>query len=453
MSFASTNPTTGQLLGTYPEHTAHDVELRLQSAWDGWKKWSRTPLSERTAFLIRLADLLEKRVEEYAQLITMEMGKPIGEARGEVKKAAFGARHFGEEGAGYIEPHAIPGTPGRVVYESLGPIFAVMPWNLPFWQVLRFFIPAALVGNTVVVKHAETVQGCALAMETLVQDAGGPQGLYVNLSVQRGAVPAIIADPRIRAVTVTGSVPAGRAVAQQAGLHGKKVVLELGGSDPFVVLEDADLAKAVQLGVTSRYSNNAQSCIAAKRFLIAEPIADAFIQAFVEQASALKVGDPLLPDTKLGPQARADLRATTERQVSDAVAAGGRVLTGGKSLDGPGYFYPPTVLVDLPHNAAVAREEFFGPVALVFTFKTDEEAVRLANDTEFGLGAAVFSRDPARANAVAAQIEAGAIFINDFVRSDPRAPFGGVKGSGVGRELGALGARELTNAKLIWEVN
>jgi acyl-CoA reductase-like NAD-dependent aldehyde dehydrogenase len=453
MTFESKNPTTGELLGTYPEHTAQDVQLRLQSAWDSWKKWSRTPLAERTAFLIRLADLLEKRVEEYARLITMEMGKPIGEARGEVKKAAFGARHFGEEGAAYIEPQPIPGTPGRVVYESLGPIFAVMPWNLPFWQVLRFFIPAALVGNTVVVKHAETVQGCALALETLVQDAGGPPGLYVNLSVQRGVVPAIIADPRIRAVTVTGSVQAGRAVAQQAGLHGKKVVLELGGSDPFVVLEDADVAKAVQLGVTSRYSNNAQSCIAAKRFLIAEPIADAFIQGFVEQASALKVGDPLLPDTKLGPQARADLRATTERQVSDAIAAGARVLTGGKSLDGPGYFYPPTVLVDLPHDAAVAREEFFGPVALVFTFKTEEEAVRLANDTEFGLGAAVFSKDATRANAVAAQIEAGAIFINDFVRSDPRAPFGGVKGSGVGRELGALGARELTNAKLIWEAS
>jgi acyl-CoA reductase-like NAD-dependent aldehyde dehydrogenase len=307
------------------------------------------------------------------------------------------------------------------------------------------------VGNTVVVKHAETVQGCALALESLVKDADGPEGLYVNLSVQRGAVPAIIADPRIRAVTVTGSVAAGRAVAQQAGLHGKKVVLELGGSDPFIVLEDADIAKAVQLGVTSRYSNNAQSCIAAKRFLIAEPVAEAFTKAFVEQASALKVGDPLLPDTKLGPQAREDLRATTERQVSDAKAAGARVLTGGKSLDGPGYFYPPTVLVDLPHDAPVAREEFFGPVALFFTFKTDEEAIRLANDTEFGLGAAVCSKDAAHANAVAAQIEAGAVFINDFVRSDPRAPFGGVKGSGVGRELGALGARELTNAKLIWE--
>src|SRR5580698_1009037 len=451
MSFESINPTTGELLGTYPEHDAREVDIRLQRAWDGWLHWSRTPLSERTAFLLRLAGLLEERVEEYARLITLEMGKPIGEARGEVKKAAMGARHFAEDGAAYIQPETIPGTPSRVVYESLGPILAIMPWNLPFWQVLRFFIPAALVGNTVVVKHAETVQGCALALEALVRDAGGPEGLYVNISVQREAVPAIIADARVRAVTVTGSVRAGRAVAQLAGLHGKKVVLELGGSDPFVVLEDADIAKAVQLGVTSRYSNNAQSCIAAKRFLVAEPVADAFIKAFVEQASALKVGDPLLPDTKLGPQAREDLRATTERQVSQAVAAGGRVLTGGKSLPGPGYFYPPTVLVDVPHDAPVAREEFFGPVALVFTFKTEEEAVRLANDTDFGLGAAVWSKDPVRANAVAAQIEAGAIFINDFVRSDPRAPFGGVKGSGVGRELGELGARELTNAKLIWE--
>jgi acyl-CoA reductase-like NAD-dependent aldehyde dehydrogenase len=451
MAFESKNPTTGELLNIYPEHGAQEVELRLQSAWDGWKKWSRTPLSERTAFLIRLAELLEKRADDYARLITLEMGKPIAEAVGEVKKAAFGARHFAGEGAAYIQPEAIPGTPGRVVYESLGPVLAIMPWNLPFWQVLRFFIPAALVGNTVVVKHAETVQGCALALEALARDAGDPEGLYVNVSVQRGAVPAMIADARIRAVTVTGSVAAGRAVAQQAGLHGKKVVLELGGSDPFVVLEDADIAKAVQLGVISRYSNNAQSCIAAKRFLIAAPVADAFIKAFVEQASALKVGDPLLATTKLGPQAREDLRATTARQVSDAVAAGGRVLTGGKSIEGPGYFYPPTVLVDVPHDAPVAREEFFGPVALVFTFNTEEEAIRLANDTEFGLGAAVWSKNPERANAVASQIEAGAVFINDFVRSDPRAPFGGVKGSGVGRELGALGARELTNAKLVWE--
>jgi acyl-CoA reductase-like NAD-dependent aldehyde dehydrogenase len=453
MPFESKNPATGELLQTYPEHTAQEVEQRIKSVWDGWNHWSRTPVLQRTTLLVRLAELLEQRAEQYAKLITTEMGKPLGEAIGEVKKAAFGARHFAEAGESYIKPEPIPGTPGRVVYESLGPVLAIMPWNLPFWQVLRFFIPTALVGNTVLVKHAETVQGCALALETLVKDAGAPDGLYVNLSVQTGAVPAIIADPRIRAVTVTGSVKAGRAVAQLAGQHGKKVVLELGGSDPFIVLEDADIAKAAQLGVTSRYSNNAQSCIAAKRFLVAEPVADAFLKAFVEQASALKVGDPMQADTRLGPQARADLRATTERQVTEAVSAGGRVLTGGKTPPGPGYFYPPTVLVNVPHDAAVAREEFFGPVALVYTFKTEEEAIRLANDTEFGLGAAVWSKDAAHANRVAAQIEAGAVFINDFVRSDPRAPFGGVKASGVGRELGALGARELTNAKLIWEAS
>jgi acyl-CoA reductase-like NAD-dependent aldehyde dehydrogenase len=451
MSFESTNPTTGESLGTYPEHDAQEVDKRLQAAWDGWVSWSRTPFSERSAFLVRLADLLEERVEEYARLITLEMGKPIGEARGEVKKAASGARHFAQDGAAYVRTEAIAGTPGRVVYESLGPIFAVMPWNLPFWQVLRFFIPAALIGNTVIVKHAESVQGCALAIEKLIGDAGAPAGLYVNLSVQRGVVAKIIGDPRVRAVTVTGSVQAGRSVAQLAGIHGKKAVLELGGSDPFVVLEDADLAKAVQAGVTSRFSNNAQSCIAAKRFLIAEPVADAFIKSFIEQASALKVGDPLLADTRLGPLARRDLRDNTERQVRDAVAAGARVLLGGKSLPGPGNFFPPTVLVGLPHDSPIAREEFFGPVALVFTFKNEEEAIRLANDSDFGLGAAVWSKSPERANAVAARIEAGAVFINDFVRSDPRAPFGGQKASGFGRELGPQGARELTNAKLIWE--
>jgi acyl-CoA reductase-like NAD-dependent aldehyde dehydrogenase len=451
MTFKSTNPATGEVIGTYPEHTAHEVERRVQSAWDGWRQWSRTKVEERTAFLLRLGELLEKRAEEYGRLITSEMGKPLAEAIAEVKKSALGARHFAQEGAAYIRPEAIAGTPGRVMYEPLGPVLAIMPWNLPFWQVLRFFIPSALVGNTVLIKHAETVQGSAEALEELIAAAGGPAGLYTNLAVQTSVVPSLIADSRIRAVTVTGSVKAGRAVAQQAGAHGKKVVLELGGSDPFVVLEDADLGKAVQLGVTSRFSNNAQSCIAAKRFLVAEPIAEAFTRAFVEQAAALKVGDPMLPETKLGPQARADLRASTERQVAEAVAAGGRVLTGGKTPQGPGFFYPPTVLTGVPPDAPVAREEFFGPVAVIYTFKTDEEAVRMANDTEFGLGASVWSTSAERANTVASQIEAGAVFINDFVRSDPRAPFGGVKASGVGRELGALGARELTNAKLVWE--
>ncbi|AXC12591.1 Succinate-semialdehyde dehydrogenase [NAD] [Acidisarcina polymorpha] len=451
MSFTSINPTTGEVLNTYPEHSQEEVETRLQSAWDGWQRWSKTPLSERTGFLLRLADLLEQRADEYGRLITLEMGKPIGEAVNEVKKAATGARHFAQEGPAYLAPERIPGMPGRIEYQSLGPILAIMPWNLPFWQVLRFFIPTAMVGNSVVVKHAETVQGCALAIEKLISDAGAPEGLYVNLSVQREAAPKVIADPRIRAVTVTGSVAAGRAVAEIAGRYGKKVVLELGGSDPFIVLEDADLAKAAQLGVVSRYSNNAQSCIAAKRFFIAEQVAETFTKAFLGHAAGLKVGDPLLTETKLGPLARKDLLANTERQVKAAVAEGASVLLGGKALEGPGYFYPPTVLSGLPHDAAVAGEEFFGPVALFYTFKTEEEAIQLANDSEFGLGASVWSQNSERANAVALQLEAGAVFLNDFVRSDPRAPFGGMKASGFGRELGGLGARELTNAKFVWE--
>jgi acyl-CoA reductase-like NAD-dependent aldehyde dehydrogenase len=451
MSFESHNPATGDRLGVYPEHDAAETEQRLQLVWEGWQHWSRRPLSERRAFLVRLADLLEERAQDYGRLITLEMGKPIAEAVGEVKKAASGARHFAAAAESYLAREEIAGTPAHIIHQSIGPIFGIMPWNLPFWQVLRFFIPTALIGNTVLVKHAETVQGSAEALEQLVRDAGGPPGLYVNLAIQRDAAAAVIADRRIRAVTVTGSVAAGRAVAAEAGRHGKKVVLELGGSDPFIVLEDADLAKAVQLGVVSRYSNNAQSCIAAKRFLVAAPLVEAFTEAFVAQAAALPMGDPLQEGVKLGPLARPDLRANVHRQVQEAAKAGARVLTGGTLPEGPGNFYPPTVLIGLPPDAAIAQEEFFGPVAMIFSFETDEEAIRLANASEFGLGAAVWSRDIGRAQNVANQIEAGAVFINDFVRSDPRAPFGGVKASGFGRELGELGAHELSNAKLVWQ--
>jgi acyl-CoA reductase-like NAD-dependent aldehyde dehydrogenase len=449
--FESRNPATGALIETYPGQDAAEVEARLERAFATWRRWSQAPIAERAAVLTRMGELLEERVEEYAQLITSEMGKPIGEARGEVKKAAGGCKHFGGAGQAYLQAQPIDGLPNaHVVYQSIGPIFAVMPWNLPFWQVLRFFAPTALVGNTVLVKHAETVQGSALALEKLVRDAGGPEGLYANIVVGRDVAASIIADPRVRAVTLTGSVAAGRSVAQTAGLYGKKVVLELGGSDPFVVLEDADLDRAAQLGVTSRFSNNAQSCIAAKRFILAAPIADAFTKAFVEKAAALKVGDPMSAETQLGPLARADLRDTVHRQVQAAVAAGAKILTGGKPLDGPGNYYAPTVLTGLPPDAPIAQEEFFGPVAMLFTVKDEEEAIALANATEFGLGAAVWSRDADRAARVAGRIEAGCVFINDFVRSDARAPFGGVKGSGFGRELGELGARELANAKLIF---
>ena len=450
MSFQSYNPTTGALIATYEEHSDPEVERLLQQSQETWKRWSLTPIEERCAFLVRLADLLESRAEEYGALIVSEMGKPLAEAVGEVKKSAFGARHFASDGPAYIADEAIPGTPGRITYQPIGPIFGVMPWNLPFWQVLRFFIPAALVGNTVVVKHAESVQGSAAAIEKLILDAGAPAGLYTNLVIDRRRAPQVIGDARIAAVTVTGSTHAGRSVAQQAGALAKKVVLELGGSDPFIVFADADFDKAVHMAVVSRYSNNAQSCIAAKRLFVEETIADRFTAAFVEAVKKIPVGDPMRPETKLGPLARRDIREVVERQLKDAVDAGAKVLAGGKPIEGPGNFYEATVLSDLPHDAPVAREEFFGPVAMLFTFKDEEDAIRLANDTEYGLGATVWSGNPERAERVARRIEAGAVFINDFVRSDPRAPFGGVKGSGFGRELGGLGARELTNAKLVW---
>jgi len=452
MTFQSHNPATGELVGTYPEHDEAETNVLLQRAWDGWLRWSRTPLHERSAFLIRLADLLDARAESYARLITAEMGKPLADAIAEIKKSARDARHKAEEGKAYLDPQPISGLPAQITYEPIGPIFSVQPWNLPFWQALRFFNTTALVGNTAIVKHAETVQGCARALETLVRDAGGPDGLYVNLAIQVEACAAVIADPRVRAATVTGSVRAGRAVAAQAGAVGKRVVLELGGSDPFIVLEDADLAKAVQMGVVSRYLiNNGQGCICAKRFLVAEPLLDAFTKAFVEQSRALPMGDPMQEGVKLGPLARADLRRNVHRQVQDAVKAGARVLTGGEIPAGPGNFYPPTVLIDLPPEAAIAKEEFFGPVAVIYAFKTEEKAVELANDTDFGLGATVWTRDLERANRLAGRIEAGMVYINDIVHSDPRAPFGGVKASGIGRELGAPGVLELANPKLIWQ--
>ncbi|HVR52230.1 MAG TPA: NAD-dependent succinate-semialdehyde dehydrogenase [Pseudorhodoferax sp.] len=448
-AFASHNPATGEQLATHAGHSAEDIEARLAQSDAAWQHWSALPLAERAAVIQRLGVLLEQGAERYGRLITEEMGKPLAEAVAEVRKAALGARHFAERAADYLAPLPIAGMNARVVYESLGPVFAVMPWNLPFWQVLRFFIPTALSGNTVLVKHAESVQGCARALEALVLDAGAPAGVYLNLAIRRDAVAAIVADPRVRSVTVTGSTQAGRAVAQAAGAHGKKAVLELGGSDPFIVCEDADFDRAVQLAVTSRFSNNAQSCIAAKRFFVHAAIAEKFQQAFVARASALRMGDPLLPETQLGPLARADLRASVHAQVLAALDQGGQLLCGGVPAQGPGNYYPPTVIAGLSHDAPIVQEEIFGPVALLFTVDSDDEAVRLANATPYGLGATVFSADAARAQRIAARLQAGAVFINDFVRSDPRAPFGGVKDSGFGRELGPLGARELTNAKLV----
>jgi acyl-CoA reductase-like NAD-dependent aldehyde dehydrogenase len=451
MNFESRNPVTGELLAVYSEHDQDEINTRLQRAWDGWRDWSRTPLKARIAFLNRLAILLEKRAETYGRLITSEMGKPLHEAINEIRKSALDARHLAQSGDSYLKPQIVDGLHAQIIYESLGPILSIQPWNLPFWQALRFFNTAALVGNTAIVKHAETVQGSAEALEALVRDAGGPEGLYVNLAIKVEKIAAVIADPRVRAATVTGSVRAGRAVAEEAARVGKKVVLELGGSDPFIVLEDADLAKAVQLGVTSRFLNNGEGCICAKRFLVAEPLLDAFVREFVDHSKALSMGDPMKEGVKLGPLARSDVRDNLHRQVNDAVKAGARVLTGGQVPNGPGNFYPPTVLVGLPPEASIAKEEFFGPVAIIYSFKTEDQAISLANSTDFGLGSVICSRDLERAHRLARRIEAGMVYINDIVHSDPRAPFGGFKASGYGRELGVLGALELTNPKLIWQ--
>lgn len=451
MYLETRNPASGELVETFPAHGATAIEERIAQAHEAAAHWRRNvPMQARVDLLLRLADLLEERAENYGRLITSEMGKPISEAVAEVRKAAAGARHFAQKGPEYLADAPIEGLNARIVHEPLGVIFAIMPWNLPFWQVLRFFIPTALAGNTVLVKHSDSVQGCAQALEQLVLDAGAPAGLYQNLAIRRDAVSGIVADPRIAAATVTGSTEAGRAVARVAGEHGKKVVLELGGSDPFLVFEDADLDKAVSMAVLSRFSNNAQSCIAAKRILVAAPIYDAFEAAFVKAVNALNVGDPMDPATKLGPLARESVVRDSKRQVDAALAQGGRLLCGGAPLDRPGNYFAPTAISGVPHDAAIAREEIFGPVALLFSFESEEQAIAMANDSEYGLGATVWSGNKDRIDRVVAALDAGAIFINSFVRSDPRAPFGGVKASGFGRELGALGARELTNAKLVF---
>src|ERR1700675_4778455 len=319
MNFESRNPATGELLGTYPEHDKTEIDIRVQRAWDGWRRWSRTPLQERKAFLTRLAELLEERAETYGRLITAEMGKPLADSIFEIKKSAWDARHLAEAGEAYLKPQPVPGLPAQIIYESVGPIFSVQPWNVPFWQVLRFFNTTALVGNTALIKHAETVQGCAEALETLVRDAGGPEGLYVNLAIHVPAVAAVIADPPVPARNLTGSVRAGRAVAEEAARAGKRVVLELGGSDPFIILEDADLAKAVQLAVTLRYFNNSEGCICAKRFLGVESLFDDFSKSLVEQSRALPMGDPMKRGIKVGPLALARARKHLHREVLDTV--------------------------------------------------------------------------------------------------------------------------------------
>jgi acyl-CoA reductase-like NAD-dependent aldehyde dehydrogenase len=450
--YCSRNPADGSLLATFPLHTADEVEDRLERSFAAWRALRHTTVEARAEMLRTLATYFDDNTERLARLVTAEMGRPLREARAEIAKCALTCRTVADLGPAWLSPIIVETEvrASRTRFESLGPILGVMPWNFPFFQVVRYFVPAFLAGNTTIVKHAENVPQCAEAIEEAFASMGAPDGTCLNLRVPRDAVADVIADHRIRSVTFTGSVRAGWAVASRAGAVGKKTVLELGGSDPFIVLEDADLARAVPAGVQARFANAGQSCICGKRFLLHERIRDEFLHRFTEEVSRLRVGDPLAETTDVGPLARLDLRDALRAQVESTLEMGGRALLGADMPDSAGFYYNPTILTDVPAASPAGCQELFGPVATIATFSTDAEAVRIANDTQFGLGSSVWTTDDDRATLFINEVEAGAVFVNDVVRSDPRLSFGGVKASGYGRELGMLGTREFTNAKMVW---
>ncbi|HEY2956522.1 MAG TPA: NAD-dependent succinate-semialdehyde dehydrogenase [Candidatus Eisenbacteria bacterium] len=448
----SINPATGETIRDYPEHDAGEIARRLEAARAAAVAWRLTPLAGRAEALRRAAVALRERRAENARLMTAEMGKPIAAAEAEVDKCAWVCEHFAEHGAGFLaeEPVATDAARSLVRYEPLGVVLAVMPWNFPFWQVFRCAAPALVAGNAVALKHASNVPGSALAIEDVFRAAGLPEGAFTTLLVPSAAVEGLIAHRAIAAVSLTGSEKAGAAVAAAAGRAIKKAVLELGGSDPFVVLADADPDKVADHAVAARTVNNGESCIAAKRFIVEERVADRFESALVAAMQGLKVGDPLDRSVALGPMARNDLRRELHDQVERTVAAGATLRLGGAIPGGRGYFYPATVLTGVEPGMAAFDEETFGPVAAVTRARDAADAVRLANLSRFGLGASLWTSDPARGAALAAEIEAGMVFVNGIVKSDPRLPFGGIKRSGYGRELARHGIREFVNVKTVW---
>jgi succinate-semialdehyde dehydrogenase/glutarate-semialdehyde dehydrogenase len=450
--FESINPATGESAGRFDGHTQHQVNDKLVQAVHAQQAWKRVSVAERTALLTALATQLRKDRAHYAGLITLEMGKPIVEAEAEIEKCAWTCDFYAAHAAAFLadETVASAATDSKVVFDPLGLVLAVMPWNYPFWQFIRFAAPALAAGNAAVLKHASNVPQCALALEQLFRAAGAPEGLCTTLLVPASAVGGLIEDARIAAVTLTGSTEVGKLVAAQAAAQMKKQVLELGGSDPFIVLADADIEAAAQAAVTARFGNAGQSCISAKRFIVVEEVADRFVEAFRALAAQLKVGDPMERATQIGPMARANLRAVLHDQAERTLAGGARLVLGGRELDGPGYFYAPTILDHVTDQMAAGTEETFGPLAAIMRVQCTEDAIRLANATEFGLGAALWTRDLERAAQLARCIDAGAVFINGLVASDARLPFGGVKQSGYGRELGVYGIREFVNIKTVW---
>jgi succinate-semialdehyde dehydrogenase/glutarate-semialdehyde dehydrogenase len=452
MSIASVNPATGETERTFMPLTAQALEDKLARAASTAAVWRRTPIGDRARLLARVAELLERDSESLAQLMALEMGKLLPAGIEEAKKCATGCRFYVENGARLLATEVLHETPSErdaIVYQPLGVVLAVMPWNFPLWQVMRFAAPALIAGNVALLKHASNVPQCALALEELFHRAGAPDGVFQTLLIGSDEVPAVIADARVAAVTLTGSEPAGRLVAATAGRHIKKTVLELGGSDPFIVMPSADLERTVALAVKARMVNSGQSCVAAKRFIVADGIYDRFAPRFVAAVAALRVGDPTAPGTDVGPLATPSILDGLASQVERSVAAGAKLLTGGYRLDRRGNFYAPTVLADVPRDAPAFSEELFGPVASLFRVADIDAAIRVANDTTFGLGASAWTRDHGEAARFVDEIDAGMVFINELVISDPRYPFGGIKHSGYGRELGGLGVREFVNAKIV----
>jgi succinate-semialdehyde dehydrogenase/glutarate-semialdehyde dehydrogenase len=448
----SLNPATEEVLATFDPFTPQEVEDAVAEAHQAFAVWRDRSIEQRAVPMRKLAGLLRDRADRYARLMTLEMGKPITEAKAEIEKCAWGCDHFAESAGRYLadEPIASSARRSIVAFEPLGVILAVMPWNFPFWQVIRFGAPALMAGNAAVLKHASNVPQCALAIEEAVRDAGFPDGLLRAVLVAGGAIEPLIGDERIRAVTLTGSSTTGSRIAELAGRALKKSVLELGGSDPYIVLADADLDAAARTGARARNQNAGQSCIAAKRFIAERAVADDFERAFATAVEDLIVGDPMDPKTQVGPLARRDLLETLERQVEESLRMGARLLTGGERMSGAGFFYRPTVLADVTAQMPVFEEETFGPVAAVMRVRDADDAVKLANDSAYGLGASLWTRDAALGERLARRIESGSVFINGMVASDPRLPFGGVKRSGYGRELSAYGIREFTNVQTIW---
>ncbi|HXV76486.1 MAG TPA: NAD-dependent succinate-semialdehyde dehydrogenase [Candidatus Polarisedimenticolaceae bacterium] len=452
MDYQTTDPTTGKTLECYPTATGAECRGAIERAAAAFAAWRATPVEARAERLRRCAESLDRQAPELAELMAVEMGKPLVEGEAEAAKCAWGCRFFAEQAASFLEPDAkdSDGSQAYVRYDPLGPLLAIMPWNFPFWQFFRFAAPALMAGNVVLLKHAPNTPGCARRIERLLGESGLPDGVVQNLFLTDEQAAGVIADPRVRGVTLTGSTRAGRQVAAAAGRQLKAMVMELGGSDPFIVFGDADLERAADTAVASRCLNNGQSCIAAKRFLVEASVFDRFRDAVVERMRSRKIGDPRDRSVELGPLARRDLRDTLADQVDRTVAAGARVLCGGEPPARDGFFYPATVLVDIPAGSPAAREELFGPVASLFPFDDERQAVALANDSEYGLGASLWTRERERVDRLIPRLDSGSVFVNGLVKSDPRLPFGGVKQSGFGRELSREGMLEFVNRKTVW---